>query len=76
MSDIEGRVWALSYLDNAIKLCPSLGLKNLVAYIFSHNRGSLELFRKHGFKKWGELPEIAEIDGDLYSLSILGLAVT
>jgi len=35
-------------LDNAIKLCPSLGLKKLVAYIFSHNTGSLELFRKHG----------------------------
>ncbi|MFC1863829.1 GNAT family N-acetyltransferase [Thermodesulfobacteriota bacterium] len=60
-------------LDESIKLCPSLGLKNLVAYIFSHNKDSLALFEKQGFTKWGELPEVAEMDGKLYSLLILGL---
>jgi len=72
----RGQGMGFKLLDNAIKLCPSLGLKKLVAYIFSHNTGSLELFRKHGFKQWGELPQVAEIDGDLYNLSILGLTVT
>jgi len=60
-------------LDEAVSLCPSLGLKKLVAYIFAHNRSSLALFEKHGFATWGLLPEVAEMDGELYSLSILGL---
>ncbi len=63
-------------LKRSINLCPSLGLKNLVANIFSHNISSLALFEKHGFTKWGELPEVAEMDGNLYSLSILGLKIS
>lgn len=62
-------------LEKAIGLCPSLGLKNLVGYIFSHNNASLALFKKFGFSKWGELPDVAEMDGNLYSLSILGLKI-
>jgi len=72
----RGQGMGFKLLDDSITLSPSLGLKNLVAYIFSHNHISLQLFRKHGFQQWGELPEVAEIDGNLYSLSILGLAVT
>ncbi len=75
--DAQYRGKGLGYklLDESVKLCPTLGLKNLVGYIFSHNIGSLTLFEKSGFSKWGELPEVAEMDGNLYSLSILGLKV-
>jgi phosphinothricin acetyltransferase len=72
----RGKGLGCKLLDESVKLCPTLGLENLVGYIFSHNIGSLALFKKYGFSKWGELPEVAEMDGNLYSLSILGLKVT
>jgi len=62
-------------LSEGITQCPSLGLENLVAFIFSHNSASIKLFEKHGFTRWGELPNVAEMDGSLYCLSILGLKV-
>jgi len=63
-------------LIESIELCPALGINNLIAFIFSHNKESLTLFEKHGFIKWGELPKVAEMDGNLFSLSILGIDVT
>lgn len=59
-------------LQEAIELTPSLGIKNLLGYIFSHNDPSLRLFRSFGFEEWGKLPNIAEMDGKEYSLSIMG----
>ena len=63
-------------LQALVKRCPSLGLKNLVAYIFSHNIESLTLFKKVGFSMWGELPYVAEFDGRQCNLSILGMNVS
>lgn len=60
-------------LGEAIKLAPDLKIKSLVGYIFSHNKPSLGLFRKFGFEEWGKLPDIAVMDGQKFSLSILGL---
>ncbi|SMF26338.1 GNAT family N-acetyltransferase [Desulfovibrio gilichinskyi] len=59
-------------LQEAIDMTPSLEIKTLVAYIFSHNAPSIRLFKSFGFKEWGRLPDIAEMDGKEYSLSILG----
>ena len=42
---------------------------------FSHNDPSLRLFKSFGFAEWGKLPEIAEMDGKEFSLSILGKRV-
>ena len=60
-------------LKEALSISLSLGIKKLVAYIFSHNEPSIRLFEKYGFEHWGRLPDIAEMDGKEYSLSILGL---
>lgn len=49
------------------------GLKNLMAIIFADNFGSLRLAMKHGFKIWGNFPEIVEIDGrttDCYQMGL------
>ncbi|WP_027723376.1 GNAT family N-acetyltransferase [Maridesulfovibrio zosterae] len=59
-------------MQEAIELTPKLGLKTVVGYIFSHNELSIGLFKKFGFEEWGRLPYIAEMDGEEYSLSILG----
>ena len=59
-------------LEESLEMTPELGIKTVVGYIFSHNEGSIRLFRSFGFEEWGRLPDIAEMDGKEYSLSILG----
>lgn len=48
------------------------GLNCLVAFVFAHNAPSVALFEKFNFQSWGNLPEIAEMDGRKLSLLILG----
>ncbi len=64
-----------SFLRHAINSALEIGLNRLVAFIFAHNEPSISLFQKYGFVKWGELPEVAEMDGQKYSLLILGLVL-
>lgn len=63
-------------LTQAIAIAPKLDLKTLVAFIFSHNQPSLNLFKKHHFQQWGYLPQIAELDGSDRDLVILGRQVS
>jgi L-amino acid N-acyltransferase YncA len=62
-------------LAHAVERAPSLGLSNLVGYVFGHNEASLALFAQLGFVRWGELPDVAELDGELADLVIVGLAL-
>lgn len=62
-------------LEQAIQVCPKLGLSTLVGFIFGHNEPSLQLFKGAGFQQWGYLPEVAELDGRLRDLVILGLRI-
>jgi phosphinothricin acetyltransferase len=64
-----------SFLEKAIDHCPKLKIKTLLGFIFGHNDPSLELFRKHGFKRWGFLPKVAIIRGIERDLLILGKRV-
>ena len=62
-------------LELSIEKCPSLGIENLLAFIFAHNLTSLTLFEKFGFELWGNLKNIAEMDGEKRSLIILGKTI-
>ncbi len=59
-------------LQEAIDMAADLKIRTLVGFIFSHNEPSIRLFRAFGFEEWGRLPNVAEMDGREYSLSILG----
>jgi phosphinothricin acetyltransferase len=59
-------------LDHAIAMCPQLNISRLVGFVFAHNASSRRLFGSSGFKEWGFLPHIAELDGIEQSLLILG----
>ncbi len=48
------------------------GIRTLLAFIFGHNEPSLRLFEGAGFVKWGEFPNVAELDGVKRDLRILG----
>lgn len=60
------------FLEEAINQCPRLKIKTLLGFIFGHNKPSIKLFQRHGFKRWGSLPRVAEIDGIERDLIILG----
>jgi L-amino acid N-acyltransferase YncA len=59
-------------LRKAISEAPSLGLENLVGFIFSGNLASLHLFQMEGFEKWGTLPSVAKFERHYQDLVIVG----
>ncbi len=59
-------------LSEAMDSLPKLGIHRVICKIFSHNTASLSLFKKFGFEFWGELPDVCEMDGESYSVTILG----
>jgi phosphinothricin acetyltransferase len=59
-------------LTKAIEQAPRLGLKTLLGFIFGHNEPSLRLFEGFGFKRWGVLPSVAELDGVERDLILVG----
>jgi phosphinothricin acetyltransferase len=62
-------------LARAIDRAPALGLSTLVAFVFGHNQPSLRLFEGEAFKRWGQLPQVARLDGIERDLVILGRRV-
>ncbi|MFT3902096.1 MAG: GNAT family N-acetyltransferase [Niabella sp.] len=68
----RGKGFGKQILQYCIDKAPALGVKTLLGFIFSHNEPSLKLFRHFGFEDWALLPNIALLDGQERSLSILG----
>ncbi|WP_247646392.1 GNAT family N-acetyltransferase [Deefgea sp. CFH1-16] len=62
-------------LQTAIAHSAGIGLHTLLGFIFGHNTPSIRLFETQGFKLWGHLPEVAELDGFARDLLILGLKI-
>jgi phosphinothricin acetyltransferase len=59
-------------VTEAIGRAPGLGLRTLLGFIFAHNTPSLRLFEGQGFRRWGHLPRVAELDGVERDLVIVG----
>ncbi|EOB3454913.1 N-acetyltransferase family protein [Enterococcus hirae] len=49
-----------------------LGIETVLAFIFDSNQASQRLFEKNGYRLWGMLPEVAQIDERLLGLAIWG----
>ncbi len=62
-------------LGKAISEAPKMKINNLLGFIFGHNEPSLNLFYQFGFEKWAQLPGVANMDGVLRDLIILGKKV-
>ena len=63
---------AREMIEKAVNDSSHLELTALVGCIFSHNEPSLCLFTQMGFERWGFLPGIANVDGILRDLVIVG----
>lgn len=71
----RGKGLGKAVLGYAIERSPALGIKTILGFIFSHNEPSLKLFRHFGFEDWAMLPNIALLDNQERSLTIVGKRV-
>jgi len=71
----RGKGLGKAVLSHAIEQCPALGIKTVLGFIFTHNEPSLKLFRHFGFEDWANLPDIALLDDQERSLTIVGKRV-
>jgi phosphinothricin acetyltransferase len=71
----RGRGLGRILLAEALDLTRQLDIKTVMGLIFSHNEPSLRLFKAFGFAEWGRLPDVAELDGREFSLTIMGKRV-
>jgi len=60
-------------IEHALAKCPALGIRILFGILLESNASSIHLLTKYGFKEWGSLPEVAEIDGKRFDHVYLGL---
>ena len=71
----RGKGYGKIILQHCIAACKELKIHSLLGFIFSHNEASMNLFKNAGFAEWGFLKDIAIMDENKYSLSILGLKI-
>ena len=62
-------------VEHAITQCEKLGIKTLFALLLDVNVASVKLLEKHGFAKWGHMPNVADFDGEECGHLIYGLRV-
>jgi phosphinothricin acetyltransferase len=60
-------------LADSIESLRKIRIKTVIANVCSHNSASIKLFKNFDFIQWGELPDVCEMDGKFYSVSVLGL---
>lgn len=73
--NFQGKKLGQQFLSEAIEQSKRYHIKTLLALIFSENQASLKLFKKLGFKEWGNLNKIATIEGVDKDLLLLGLRI-
>ncbi len=69
----RGQGIGAAMLAHALDCAPGLGIRSALGFIFGHNEPSLRLFRRFGFRDWGVLPRVANLDGVERDLVIVGL---
>jgi L-amino acid N-acyltransferase YncA len=68
----RGKGYGKNILQYCIDKAPSFKIKTLLGFIFAHNTPSLQLFMAFGFEEWGDLKNVANLDGIERSVKILG----
>lgn len=68
----RGKGLGKACLQKAIDEAPRYHIHSLLGFIFGHNTPSLNLFYQFGFKNWANFPEVANMDGIMRDLIIVG----
>lgn len=73
--DFRGKGLGREMLLFAIQEAPARGFRNLLGYIFEHNRASVALFEQCGFTRNALLPGLADMEGFYADLGIYQLVL-
>ena len=73
--NFQGKKLGQQFLSEALDRALDYDIKTLLALIFADNLASQKLFKKLGFKEWGNLNGIANIEGADKDLLLLGLRI-
>lgn len=60
-------------IKSAIETSRKNGIKNLFAILLDINKSSVSILKKFGFERWGYLPKVAEINGEVCGQFIYGV---
>ena len=71
----RGKGLGKACLQKALEQAPQLNIHTLLGFIFGHNEASLALFYQFGFENWALLPGIANMQGTMRDLIIVGLKI-
>jgi L-amino acid N-acyltransferase YncA len=74
-ADQRGQGLGGRMLEHALEGSRAIGVTHLIGLVFAHNSASLKLFERHGFERWGFMPEVANMDGVLRDLVHVGRRV-
>lgn len=55
-----------------LEQAPKLGIHNVIALIFAHNKPSINLFQRFDFETWGRLPKVCDMGDFLADVIIMG----
>ena len=70
---VRAEGWQIGNVDSTvIAQAPRLGIETLTATIFASNTGSLRLFARMGFERWGFMPRVARLEGVEKDLVLVG----
>jgi L-amino acid N-acyltransferase YncA len=67
---------ATKLLSYVIENSNKYKIKTLIAILMAHNTNSIKLLEKFNFEKWGNMPNILDIDGKEYDHLYYGLRLT
>jgi phosphinothricin acetyltransferase len=70
--EFRRRGYARALLEQLLERSPALEIHSFLGLIFAHNAPSLALFRQLGFEQWGLLPHVAQMEGLLRDVIIMG----
>ncbi|WP_287128926.1 GNAT family N-acetyltransferase [Candidatus Cyanaurora vandensis] len=70
--DLQGRGVGPALLRYLMDLARTHQFRRLVALVFAHNLASLKMCHRLGFERWGYLPGVANMDGMIRDVEILG----
>jgi phosphinothricin acetyltransferase len=73
--DRQGRGIGSRLLEFVIDRAREIGFKTLIAILLEPNTPSIRLLEKFNFRKWGDMPNVAEFDGTECNHQFYGLRI-
>lgn len=62
-------------MQHAISDCKRLGKRTLLAFILDINISTIGLLEKFNFEKWGDFPDVIDMDGKICGTLIYGVKI-